>query len=221
MTLPKRKRLAVLISGRGSNMAALIEAAADPSYPAEIIAVVSNRPGAAGLQRAQNAGIQTFEIDQKGHADRAGFEAALHALLTDLDVELIALAGFMRLLSADFVTRWHDKIINIHPSLLPVFKGLDTHARALAAGVRIAGCTVHVVRADMDAGPIIAQAAVPVLATDDADALAARILQAEHQLYPHALALYASGKAWVEGERIVYAGGVEATETGMLVAPAI
>jgi phosphoribosylglycinamide formyltransferase-1 len=216
----QRKRLAVLISGRGSNMAALIDAASDPAYPAEIVAVVSDQPGALGLERAQASGIAAFEVDRKGYADRAAFEAALQEVLSEAGVELIALAGFMRLLSADFVERWRDRIMNIHPSLLPAFKGLDTHARALTAGVRVAGCTVHVVRADMDAGPIIAQAAVPVLANDTEEALAARVLAAEHRLYPFALARYASGVCYVDGERVVFRDGADAMSSDILISPA-
>ena len=216
----QRKRLAVLISGRGSNMAALIDAASDPAYPAEIVAVVSDQPGALGLERAQASGIAAFEVDRKAYADRAAFEAVLQEVLSEAGVELIALAGFMRLLSADFVERWRDRIINIHPSLLPAFKGLDTHARALTAGVRVAGCTVHVVRADMDAGPIIAQAAVPVLANDTEEALAARVLAAEHRLYPFALARYASGVCYVDGERVVFRDGADAIPSDFLMSPA-
>ncbi len=216
----QRKRLAVLISGRGSNMAALIDAASDPAYPAEIVAVVSDQPGALGLERAQASGIAAFEVDRKAYADRAAFEAVLQEVLSEAGVELIALAGFMRLLSADFVERWRDRIMNIHPSLLPAFKGLDTHARALTAGVRVAGCTVHVVRADMDAGPIIAQAAVPVLANDTEEALAARVLAAEHRLYPFALARYASGVCYVEGERVVFRDGADAIPSDFLMSPA-
>jgi phosphoribosylglycinamide formyltransferase-1 len=215
----QRKRLAVLISGRGSNMAALIDAASDPSYPAEIVAVVSDQPGALGLERSRASNIAAFEVDRKAYADRAAFEAALQDVLSEAGVELIALAGFMRLLSADFVERWRDRIMNIHPSLLPAFKGLDTHARALEAGVRITGCTVHIVRADMDAGPIIAQAAVPVCADDTEEALAARVLAAEHRLYPFALARYASNACYVEGERVVFRDGADAISSDILMSP--
>jgi len=220
MTTSQRKRVAVLISGRGSNMAALIDAASDPSYPAEIVAVVSDKPGALGLEHARASNIAAFEVDRKAYADRTAFEAALQDVLSEASVDLIALAGFMRLLSADFVERWRDQIMNIHPSLLPAFKGLDTHARALEAGVRITGCTVHIVRADMDAGPIIAQAAVPVHADDTEEALAAHVLAAEHQLYPFALARYASGACHVEGERVVFSDGADALSSDILMSPA-
>jgi phosphoribosylglycinamide formyltransferase-1 len=203
-----RRRTAILISGRGSNMASLLAAGAREDFPARIVAVLSNRPAAPGLARAAAAGIHAEAIDHKGFADRAGFERALDARLRDLDVDLICLAGFMRLLTADFVTAWRDRLLNIHPSLLPAFPGLDTHARALAAGVRFAGCTVHLVRPEMDAGPILAQACVPVLPGDDAQSLASRVLAAEHRLYPAALALYAAGAARVEEERIVYRDGI-------------
>jgi len=200
------KRVAILISGRGSNMANLIKAAQAPGYPAEISLVVSNRPDAAGLSFAQSAGIRTVTIDHKKHGSRDAFDAALHEKLTGERIELVACAGFMRIMTAGFVDRWRDKMINIHPSLLPSYKGLDTHARALADGVKIHGCSVHFVRHDVDAGPIIAQAAVAVEEREDADTLAARVLAAEHLLYPHALALVASGRARVEDEHVVIDG---------------
>lgn len=200
-----RKRVAILISGRGSNMAALIEAARDPGYPAEIVLVVSNRPDAAGLARAAEAGIAAAAIDHKAFAGRAAFEAALDERLAAARIDLVCLAGFMRLLSPEFVARWRDRLINIHPSLLPAFPGLDTHARALAAGAKIHGCTVHFVRAETDSGPIIAQAAVPVLPDDTPESLVARVLIVEHRLYPEALARVASGRARVDGERVVIA----------------
>lgn len=203
-----RRRTAILISGRGSNMESLLRAAADPGFPAEIVGVVSNRPEAAGLDRARSCGIHAEALDHRAFAGREGFEAALDARLRALGAELVCLAGFMRLLTAPFVEAWRDRAINIHPSLLPAFPGLDTHARALAEGVRFAGCTVHVVRPAMDSGPIIAQAAVPILPGDDEAALSARVLAAEHRLYPMALALYASGAARVVDDRIVYSDGV-------------
>ena len=190
-----RKRVAILISGRGSNMAALIEAARSPDYPAEIVLVISNRPEAAGLAHAAEAGIATSIVDQKAFTGRAAFEAALDAALAEAHIEFVCLAGFMRVLSPAFVARWRDRLINIHPSLLPAFPGLDTHARALAAGVRFHGCTVHFVREGVDDGPVIAQAEVPVLPGDTPDSLAARVLAAEHRLYPEALALVASARA--------------------------
>lgn len=188
-----RRRTAVLISGRGSNMAALIEAARPANHPAEIALVVSNRPEAAGLARAAEAGIPTRVVDHTGHADREGFERALDRRLRDEDVELVCLAGFLRLLTPWFVERWTGRMINVHPSLLPAFKGLHTHARALAAGVRLHGCTVHFVTPELDSGPIIAQAAVPVRPDDTADTLAARVLEQEHVIYPKALAWVARG----------------------------
>jgi phosphoribosylglycinamide formyltransferase 1 len=201
-----RKRVAVLISGRGSNMAALIEAARDETYPADIALVVSNRPEAAGLARADAAGIKTVVIDHKQFGNRVAFEARLHQTLLDNGTELIANAGFMRMLTGGFVDRWRDRHLNIHPSLLPAFPGLDTHTRALDDGVQITGCTVHFIRLEMDAGPIVAQAAVPVQSDDTPETLGARVLAAEHKLYPHALALVASGAARVENERVLFTG---------------
>ena len=190
-----RRRVAVLISGRGSNMASLIEAAQDPAYPAEIVLVVSNRPEAGGLERARAAGIPTAVVDHKGHPDRASFDAALDATLRQHGIEIVCLAGFMRILTPAFVESWAGRMLNIHPSLLPQFKGTDTHARALAAGVAKHGCTVHFVTPELDSGPIVAQAEVPVLPNDTEDTLAARVLAQEHLLYPRALALVASGQA--------------------------
>ncbi len=201
-----RLKTAILISGRGSNMMALVEAARAPDFPAEIVAVLSNRPEAAGLAWAREQGIATVAIDHKAFAGREPFEQALHAALVDVGAELVCCAGFMRLMTPGFVELWRDRMINIHPSLLPAYKGLDTHERALADGVRVTGCTVHVVRPEMDAGPIIAQAAVPVLSGDTADALSARVLRAEHALYPHALRLVASRRARIVGERVVFDG---------------
>ncbi len=201
-----RKRTVILISGRGSNMMSLVEAAAEPGYPAEVAAVIANRPDAAGIPWAAARGIHTRIIDHKAYAGREPFEAALHDTLTELSAQIVCLAGFMRVLTAGFVERWQGRMINIHPSLLPSFKGLDTHARALKAGVRIAGCTVHFVVPEMDAGPIIAQAAVPVAETDTTEDLAARVLKAEHQLYPHALSLVASGHARMSGSRVLWSG---------------
>jgi phosphoribosylglycinamide formyltransferase-1 len=183
-----RKRVAILISGRGSNMAALIEAAQTPDYPAEIALVVSNVPDAAGLARARAAGIPTAVIEHKPFGkDRAAFEKALQKMLDEHRIALICLAGFMRLLSADFTQRWSGRLINIHPSLLPAFKGLDTHARALAAGAKVHGATVHFVVAETDAGPVIVQESVPVLAGDTPESLAQRVLEVEHRIYPLAL----------------------------------
>jgi phosphoribosylglycinamide formyltransferase 1 len=205
-----RKRAGILISGRGSNMMALAGAARDPGYPAEIAVVISNRPDAAGLAWAAANGLPSVSIDHKAFATRPAFEEEMHAALVAHGAEIVACCGFMRLMTPDFVDVWRDRMINIHPSLLPAYKGLHTHERALADGVQIAGCTVHVVRLEMDVGPIIAQAAVPVLAGDTADTLSARVLAAEHILYPHALALFASGRARVEGEVVRIAGGATA-----------
>jgi phosphoribosylglycinamide formyltransferase 1 len=193
-----RKRVAILISGRGSNMAALIEAARDADYPAEIALVAANRPDAAGLQRAKAAGIATAVVDHTVHGkDREAFERALQAVLEAHRVDLVCLAGFMRLLSPWLVERWHGRMLNIHPALLPAFKGLDTHRRALAAGVKIHGASVHLVVADMDSGPIIAQEAVPVREDDTAETLSARVLEIEHRIYPLALKLVAQGRVQV------------------------
>jgi phosphoribosylglycinamide formyltransferase 1 len=201
-----RKRVAVLISGRGSNMAALLEAAGVPTYPAEIVLVVSNRPDAAGLPIASGRGVRTAVVDHTEFPDKTAFEAALEAELRAAAVDLVCLAGFMRLLTHDFVESWRDRLINIHPSLLPLFPGLDTHAAALATGVKIHGCTVHFVRTEVDSGPIIAQAAVPVLSGDTPERLAERVLAAEHRIYPLALSLVAGGKARVVGEQVVIDG---------------
>jgi phosphoribosylglycinamide formyltransferase-1 len=211
-----RRRAAILISGRGSNMEALLLAAKDPCYPVEPVVVIANCPDAGGIARAAAQGVATEIVDHRAFAGRAAFEEELGRRLQAHRVDLVCLAGFMRLLTAPFVEAWRDRIVNIHPSLLPSFPGLNTHARALAAGVRFAGCTVHVVRAETDSGPIIAQAAVPVLPGDDPDRLSARVLAAEHRLYPWALALYASGKARVAGEAVVYAEGTGFPETALL-----
>ncbi|MBV9262058.1 MAG: phosphoribosylglycinamide formyltransferase [Pseudolabrys sp.] len=190
-----RKRVAVLISGRGSNMAALIEATKDPSYPAEIALVVSNVPDAGGLAMAQKNGIATAVVDHKPFGkDRAAFEHALQAALEQHRIEIVCLAGFMRLLTADFVVRWQARMLNIHPALLPAFKGLDTHKRALEAGVKQHGATVHFVVPEMDAGPIVAQEAVDVRPGDTEQSLAARVLAVEHKIYPLALKLVAEGR---------------------------
>lgn len=190
-----RKRVAVLISGRGSNMAALIAASQVPDYPAEIVLVVSNRPEAAGLAQARAAGIATTVVDHTAFAgDREAFDRALDAELATAGIELICLAGFMRLLTPWFVNRWNGRLLNIHPSLLPQFKGLHTHRRALAAGVKRHGATVHFVVAELDSGPIVAQDTVPVLESDTEETLAARVLEAEHRLYPAALRQVAEGR---------------------------
>ncbi len=197
-----RRRVGVLISGRGSNMMALAAAARAPDYPAEIACVVSNRPAAAGLAWAREQGLAAYAVDHEAYATRDAFDAALHDVLAGEGVELVACAGFMRLMTAEFVARWAGRMVNIHPSLLPLYPGLHTYSRALADGVRIAGCTVHFVVAEMDAGPIIAQGAVPVVDGDTPDSLAERILAVEHVIYPRALALVASGAARLDDSRV-------------------
>lgn len=203
MRSARRKRAAVLISGRGSNLAALITAASEAGYPAEIVGVISNRADAKGLELAARHGIPARVVPQGDFTDREAHDAAIEAALQEFGADVVCLAGYMLLLSPGLVAAWEGRMINIHPALIPSFKGLDTHARALAAGVRIHGCTVHFVTHDVDAGPIIAQAAVPVLAGDTNQVLAARVLAAEHKLYPLALSLVAEGKARLEGGRTV------------------
>jgi len=200
-----RLKAAVLISGRGSNLGALIAACADPGFPAQLILVISNVADAPGLAHAKAAGIATVVIDHRQHDSREAFDAAMDARLHEADAELICLAGFMRVLSAGFVRRWQGRLINIHPSLLPSFKGTHVHEQAIAAGVRISGCTVHYVTPELDSGPVIAQAAVPVHGGDSVDTLAARVLEAEHRLYPMALKMIAQGRVRLEGARVVYA----------------
>ncbi|WP_245454335.1 phosphoribosylglycinamide formyltransferase [Aquabacter cavernae] len=208
----QKKRTAILISGRGSNMSALLSAAEAPDFPAEISLVISNRPDAAGLQVAEAAGIRTLVLNHRDFADRIAFDASLDAHLRIESIDIVCLAGFMRLLTPWLVERWRNRMINVHPSLLPAFPGLDTHGRALEAGVRFHGCTVHFVRPVMDSGPIILQAAVPVLPQDDADGLAARVLRQEHAIYPAALRLLAGGQLSVENERVEITGARFPTE---------
>ncbi len=212
-----KRKVAVLISGRGSNLAALIAAAGGERYPAEIALVLSDNPDAAGLARARDAGISANAVDRRAFKTKADFEAALDKALRDAGIKLICLAGFMRLLSAHFVATWENRILNVHPSLLPLFPGLDTHERALAAGVRLHGASVHFVRAEVDAGPIVAQGAVPVLPGDTPDALAARVLSVEHRLYPLALKLVAGGHAKVVGNRVTIEGEKLAPDATLLV----
>lgn len=199
-------KVGVLISGRGSNFEALLKASREPGYPAEIVVVISNRADAGGLKIARDAGIATAVISHKDYDSREAFDAAMDAVLVEAGVELVCNAGFMRILSEWFVAKWRDRQLNIHPSLLPAFKGLHVHQRTIDAGVRITGATVHFVRAEMDEGPIVAQAAVAVLPDDTADTLADRVLAAEHVLYPLALRLVASGAARVSGERVLIQG---------------
>lgn len=199
-----KRRVGVLVSGRGSNLQALIDAQG-PFCPYEVAVVIANTPGAVGLQRARDAGIEAIAIDHRPFGkDRAAFEKTVNQALRDRDIELVALAGFMRVLTPLFVTAWARRLVNIHPSLLPAFPGLDTHARALAAGVKLHGCSVHWVTEGVDAGPIVGQAAVPVLPDDTQETLSARVLQAEHLLYPACLALVCGGEG---------AAGVAARDT--------
>jgi phosphoribosylglycinamide formyltransferase-1 len=215
-----KRRVAILISGRGSNMAALIEAARLPDFPAEIAAVISNRADAGGLEKAAAHGIATDVIESKPFGkDRAGFEAVLQRLLDDKKIELICLGGFMRLFTAEFVQRWYGRMLNIHPSLLPSFPGLDPHGQALAAGVKISGATVHFVIPETDAGPIVMQGAVAVADDDTAETLAERILGIEHRIYPEALRLLASGKVRLEGDICRVSG--QASPDGTLIWPAL
>ena len=213
-----RLRIAVLISGRGTNLQSLIDACAETDFPAEIGLVISNNPGAKGLGRAERAAIPCRVVDHRPFSGREAFERALDSALGEAGAELVCLAGFMRLLTPWFVERWRDRLINIHPSLLPAFPGLDTHARVLAAGARISGCTVHFVRPEMDNGPILVQAAVPVTEGDDEARLAARVLEAEHRCLPFAVRLIAEGRVRVAGERCVVKGAGE--PGGTLVSPA-
>jgi phosphoribosylglycinamide formyltransferase-1 len=202
-----RKRVAILISGRGSNMAALIKAAKDKSFPAEIVLVVSNRPDAGGLATAHAGGIATVIVDHAIYGkDRPAFERALQTALEQHRIELLCLAGFMRLLTAPFVRMWEGRMINIHPALLPAFKGLDTHKRAIDASAKLHGATVHFVVPEMDAGPIIAQGAVTVRPDDTEQTLAARVLAVEHHIYPQALKLVAEGRVRIVGGRCLIDG---------------
>ena len=196
-------KLCVLISGRGSNLQSLIDACAANDYPAEIALVISNIDGVQGLERASNAGIPTTVVSHRDFKSRESFDASLTETISRLDVDLLCLAGFMRILSDGFVEHWQDRLVNIHPSLLPSFKGLDVQQRAIDAGVRFSGCTVHYVRSDMDCGPIIVQAVVPVLGDDDGDALARRILEQEHIIYPLAVRMIAQGRVTIKDERVI------------------
>jgi phosphoribosylglycinamide formyltransferase 1 len=212
-----RRRVAILISGRGSNMASLMEAARAPDFPAEIALVLSNRPDAAGLERAKEAGIATCVIDHKAHPTREDFEQAMDAALAEHDIAFICLAGFMRVLTDGFVERWAGRMVNVHPSLLPLFRGTQTHRRALEEGVLVHGCTVHFVVPELDAGPIIAQAAVPVVPGDTEESLAARVIVQEHKLYPQALRMICDGTARLENGRVEFSRGWDAS--GALLSP--
>lgn len=204
--MANKLKVGVLVSGRGSNLQALIDACADPAYPVEIVHVLSNVGGAYALERAAAAGIPTSILDHRAFDSREAFDAALDVHMRKMGAEFLCLAGFMRLLSSGFVTAWQDRLINIHPSLLPSFKGLHTHERALEMGVKLHGCTVHFVRPATDEGPIIVQAAVPVLAGDTPDTLGARVLEQEHRAYPLALRLIAEGRARVAGNVVTIEG---------------
>jgi phosphoribosylglycinamide formyltransferase-1 len=212
-----RKRVAVLISGRGSNMAALIDAAKDKNFPAEVVLVLSNRPDAGGLETASANGIATEIVDHTTFGkDRAAFERALQTALEQHRIEIVCLAGFMRLLTGGFVNQWQNRLLNIHPALLPAFKGLDTHKRALEAGAKVHGATVHFVVAEMDSGPIIVQGAVAVHAGETEQALARRVLAVEHRIYPLALKLLAEGRVRVVDGRCLI-DGVPVPDTAQLV----
>ena len=198
----EKLKLAVLISGRGSNLQALMAACADPAYPAEIVLVVSNRAEAMGIERAANANLPTLVINHQNFANRVDFDRKMTTSMADAGVELVCLAGFMRLLSEEFVNYWRDRLINIHPSLLPAFKGLNVQARAIAAGAKFSGCTVHYVRQEMDEGPIICQAVVPIYQDDDTNALTARILTQEHLIYPQAVRWIAEKRVSINNEKV-------------------
>lgn len=210
-----RMKIAVLVSGRGSNMQAILDAAKDSAYPAEIALVISNIAGAPALERAASAGIKTVTLPHKDFPDRESFDAKVTEAIKSEKCELVVLAGFMRLLSDEFCETWRDRLINIHPSLLPSFKGLDVHQRMISSGVRFGGCTVHYVRSEMDTGPIIVQAAVPVHPGDDADKLAARILEQEHRIYPLAVKWIAEGRVRISGE-VVKVSGVNAADHALI-----
>ena len=212
-----RKRVVVLISGGGSNMMALVAAAKAADYPAEIVGVISDKPDAGGLAKAAAEGIATFAFPRKDYASKEAHEAAIFSALDELSPDILCLAGYMRLLTATFIQRYEGRMLNIHPSLLPLFPGLHTHQRAIDAGMRIAGCTVHFVTEGMDEGPVIGQAAVPVLSGDTAESLAARVLTVEHQIYPQALRLFAEGRVTMEGGKAVGTEASAAVPTARLI----
>lgn len=213
-----RKRVGILISGRGSNMASLVEAARADTCAYEIACVISNRPDAKGLEVAKNAGIATVALDHKALGSREALDAEIHEALLINTVDLVVCAGFMRIMTSDFITRWDGRMINIHPSLLPLFKGVNTHERALQAGVRVHGCSVHFISAELDAGAIIAQGVVKIMPGDDADKLAARVLPVEHRIYPAVLNALAEGRVRLENGRTVFsddaAAGLSLLATG-------
>lgn len=204
-----KRKVGVLISGSGSNLQALIDACAHRDYPCEIAVVISNKDDAYGLTRAKNASIPTKIIRHKDYANRDAFDGVIDQTLREYHVDFVCLAGFMRLLTADFVRRWENRLVNIHPSLLPAFKGVHVHGAVIAAGAKFSGCTVHFVRPEMDVGPIIVQSAVPVLQNDTPETLAARILKQEHRIYPLALRWLAEGKLSIEAEKVRIDAAVE------------
>ena len=206
MSAARKCRLVVLISGRGSNLQAILDQAASGEWPVDIAVVISNRPGVQGLERARQAGVPALELDHKNYPDRPEFEAALIELIDRQQPDLVILAGFMRVLNPGFTEHYRGRLFNIHPSLLPKFRGLHTHERALAAGETEHGATIHFVTAELDGGPIIVQARVPVLPDDDPDALAARVLAQEHRLYPQAIRWFAEGRLKLEGEQVWFDG---------------
>jgi phosphoribosylglycinamide formyltransferase 1 len=201
---PVKKRVAVFISGGGSNMLSLADACSSPDFPAEIVAVISDKATAGGLAKAEARGIKALAFERKAYAGKAEHEAAILAALDEIKPDIICLAGYMRLISGEFISRYEGRMLNIHPSILPLFPGLHTHQRAIDAGMKVAGCTVHFVTEGMDEGPIVAQAAVPVLNDDSADSLAARVLTVEHQLYPDALRMLAVGAVRLDGSKAIF-----------------
>ncbi|RUQ35569.1 MAG: phosphoribosylglycinamide formyltransferase [Candidatus Competibacteraceae bacterium] len=208
MSAARKIRLVVLISGRGSNLQAILDQAASGELPVEVAAVISNRPGVQGLERAQRAGVPTLELDHQPYADRPAFEAALIERIDPYQPDLVILAGFMRVLTAGFTEHYRGRLFNIHPSLLPKFRGLHTHERAIAAGEDEHGASIHFVTAELDGGPVIVQARVPVLSGDDPDILAARVLEQEHRLYPQAIRWFAEGRLQLMGEQVCFDGAV-------------
>lgn len=217
MSLPSKSRCVVLLSGRGTNLSAILSAAAQPDYPAEIVAVIANKAEAAGLVLAQNAGVHTEVVPSKGVTDREVYDQSLRSVIDRYAPDLVVLAGFMRILTPGFVNHYVGRMINIHPSLLPAFTGLHTHQRALDAGVHVHGCTVHFVTAELDHGPMIAQAAVPVFPDDDVPKLAARVLRQEHRIYPAVIRWFAEGRLSVVGQRVLLTG--EDATPNALIAP--
>ena len=217
MSLPSKSRCVVLLSGRGTNLSAILSAAAQPDYPAEIVAVIANKAEAAGLVLAQNTGIHTEVVPSQGVTDREVYDQSLRSVIDRHAPDLVVLAGFMRILTPGFVNHYVGRMINIHPSLLPAFTGLHTHQRALDAGVHVHGCTVHFVTAELDHGPMIAQAAVPVFPDDDVPKLAARVLRQEHRIYPAVIRWFAEGRLSVVGQRVLLTG--EDATPNALIAP--